>query len=68
MINLFYNFKTAPFQKDIRGEGCWKKSDLFISIQKSITHFVTNNKKIPVIIFDEAQSMPSTKILSAYRG
>lgn len=36
------------------GEGCWKKSDLFQSIQKSIRHYVTNNKKVPVIIFDEA--------------
>jgi type II secretory pathway predicted ATPase ExeA len=36
------------------GEGCWKKSDLFVSIQKSIKHYVTNNKKIPVVIFDEA--------------
>jgi type II secretory pathway predicted ATPase ExeA len=25
MINLFYNFKTAPFKKDIKGE------DIFIS-------------------------------------
>jgi type II secretory pathway predicted ATPase ExeA len=134
MINLFYNFKTAPFKKDIKGEdifssatgrelfqrfeymkekrgimlltgmpgtgktlhlrafveklnplhysfhylplstvntmdfyrqlavalggeGCWKKSDLFLSIQKAITHFVANNKKIPVIIFDEAHLM-----------
>ena len=36
------------------GEGCWKKSDLFVSIQNSIKHYVANNKKIPVIIFDEA--------------
>jgi type II secretory pathway predicted ATPase ExeA len=36
------------------GEGCWKKSDLFTSIQRSIIHYVANNKKIPVIIFDEA--------------
>jgi type II secretory pathway predicted ATPase ExeA len=36
------------------GQGCWKKSDLFVSIQKSIKHYVSNNKKIPVVIFDEA--------------
>jgi general secretion pathway protein A len=36
------------------GQGCWKKSDLFVTIQKSIQHYVTNNKKIPVVIFDEA--------------
>lgn len=36
------------------GQGCWKKSDLFASIQKSIKHYVSNNKKIPVVIFDEA--------------
>lgn len=36
------------------GEVRWQKSDLFQSIQKSIRHYVSNNKKVPVIIFDEA--------------
>ena len=31
----------------------WKKSELFLAIQNSIKHYVTDNKKIPVIIFDE---------------
>lgn len=41
------------------GEGCWKKSDLFLSIQKSIKHYVSNNKKVPVVIFDEAHLLKS---------
>jgi type II secretory pathway predicted ATPase ExeA len=41
------------------GEGCWKKSDLFRSIQNSIKHYVSNNKKVPVIIFDEAHLLKS---------
>ena len=36
------------------GEAAWRKSQLFQSIQNSIKHYVTNNKKIPVIVFDEA--------------
>lgn len=36
------------------GEAAWRKSLLFSSIQNYIKHYVSNNKKIPVIIFDEA--------------
>jgi len=36
------------------GENLWKKSQLFLAIQNSIKHYVLNNKKIPIIIFDEA--------------
>jgi type II secretory pathway predicted ATPase ExeA len=36
------------------GEAGWRKSQLFQSIQNSIKHYVSNSKKIPVIIFDEA--------------
>lgn len=38
----------------LSGQSFWKKSELFESIQGSIKHSVMNNKKIPVIIFDEA--------------
>lgn len=38
----------------LSGQSFWKKSELFESIQNSIKHSVINNKKIPVIIFDEA--------------
>jgi len=31
----------------------WKKSELFQSIQNSIKHYVSDNKKIPIIILDE---------------
>jgi len=36
------------------GESFYRKSQLFDSIQNSIRTYVVNNKKIPVIIFDEA--------------
>lgn len=36
------------------GEPAFRKSQLFDSIQSSIRNYVVNNKKIPVIIFDEA--------------
>lgn len=36
------------------GEALYRKSQLFNSIQNSIRTYVTDNKKIPVIIFDEA--------------
>lgn len=36
------------------GESFYKKSQLFESIQNSIKNYVINNKKVPVIIFDEA--------------
>lgn len=36
------------------GERLWRKSQLFESIQLSIKDYVQNQKKIPVIIFDEA--------------
>ena len=35
------------------GEVKWKKSELFLSIQNSIKHYVSNNRKIPIIILDE---------------
>lgn len=38
----------------LSGESPWKKSDLFICIQKAIKDYITNSKKLPVIIFDEA--------------
>lgn len=36
------------------GESFYKKSQLFEAIQNSIRNYVVNNKKVPVIIFDEA--------------
>lgn len=36
------------------GERLWRKSQIFASIQCSIKDYVQNQKKIPVIIFDEA--------------
>ncbi len=39
---------------NLGGEGYWRKSQLFSSIQNSIQHYVRNHKKIPVILFDEA--------------
>jgi len=36
------------------GESFYRKSPLFDSIQNSIRNYVLNNKKVPVIIFDEA--------------
>jgi len=36
------------------GQAPWKKSELFVSIQTSIKHYISNNKKLPLIIFDEA--------------
>ena len=36
------------------GESFYRKSQLFNSIQNTIRNYVTDNKKIPVIIFDEA--------------
>ena len=36
------------------GEGCWRKSQLFLSIQNSIQHTVRNHKKVPIILLDEA--------------
>jgi len=36
------------------GQAPWKKSELFNSIQSAIKHYVSNNKKLPIIIFDEA--------------
>lgn len=39
------------------GESHWKKSQLFRAIQDSIKDYVSNNKKIPVVIFDDAHLM-----------
>ena len=39
----------------LTGEFIYRKVDLFHSIQKSIRDYVTNRKKVPVIIIDEAQ-------------
>lgn len=36
------------------GESFYRKSQLFETIQNSIKNYVLNNKKVPVIIFDEA--------------
>lgn len=41
----------------LSGEDLWRKSDLFQAIQTSIRDYVSNNKKVPVIIFDEAHLM-----------
>lgn len=38
----------------LAGQAPWKKTELFICIQSSIKDYVSNNKKLPVIIFDEA--------------
>ncbi len=38
----------------LTGEACWKKSQLFQTIQNGIKDYVLNHKKIPIIIFDEA--------------
>ena len=36
------------------GESFYRKSPLFDSIQNSIRNYVLNNKKVPILIFDEA--------------
>jgi len=36
------------------GESFYRKSQLFDSIQNSIKNYIVDNKKVPVIIFDEA--------------
>lgn len=41
----------------LSGESHWRKSDLFQAIQLSIRDYVSNSKRIPVIIFDEAHLM-----------
>ncbi|MCL0066960.1 ATP-binding protein, partial [Thermodesulfovibrionales bacterium] len=41
----------------LSGEDLWRKSDLFQAIQTSIRDYVSNNKKVPVIIFDKAHLM-----------
>jgi type II secretory pathway predicted ATPase ExeA len=38
----------------LAGQAPWKKTELFICIQNSIKDYISNNKKLPVIIFDEA--------------
>lgn len=49
---------TSEFYRQLAvaldGQGYWKKSQLFLSIQKAIKQYVSNNKKVPIIIFDEA--------------
>ena len=35
-------------------ETCWRKSQLFRAIQNGVKDYVTNHKKIPIIILDEA--------------
>jgi type II secretory pathway predicted ATPase ExeA len=68
--NLFKSFylplstiNTTEFYRQLAvclgGEPCWGKSQLFQSIQNSIKHYVLNNKKVPVIIFDESHMMKS---------
>jgi type II secretory pathway predicted ATPase ExeA len=49
---------TSEFYRQLavalNAEDYWKKSQLFQSIQRAIKQFVSNKKKIPIIIFDEA--------------
>jgi general secretion pathway protein A len=44
------------------GEPLWRKSQLFASIQNTITHYVENAKKIPLIIFDEAHYLKNENL------
>lgn len=49
---------TSEFYRQLAvalsAEDYWKKSQLFQSIQRAIKQYVSNNKKVPIIIFDEA--------------
>lgn len=38
----------------LAGQAPWRKAELFGVIQDSIKNYVSNNKKLPIIIFDEA--------------
>jgi type II secretory pathway predicted ATPase ExeA len=54
-VNVIDFYKQLNFQ--LSGELCHFKTQLFVSIQKNIMDLVTDQKKIPVIIFDEAHLM-----------
>lgn len=49
---------TSEFYRQLSvalgAESYWKKSQLFQSIQRAIKQYVSNNKKVPIIIFEEA--------------
>lgn len=47
----------------LSGQSYWKKSVLFKTIQESIKDYVSNNKKIPVIIFDESEFLKNENFL-----
>ncbi len=47
---------------NLGGESLWQKSQLFHSIQKTIKDYVSNNKKIPVIIFDESHLLKNENL------
>ncbi|MCP4913591.1 MAG: AAA family ATPase [Oligoflexia bacterium] len=65
MYKTFYTplstVNTLEFYRQLAfylcGESLWKKSQLFRAIQDSIKDYVSNNKKIPVVIFDDSHLM-----------
>lgn len=54
-VNTLEFYRQLSFY--LCGESHWKKSQLFSAIQDSIKDYVSNNKKIPVVIFDDAHLM-----------
>jgi type II secretory pathway predicted ATPase ExeA len=51
-VNVLDFYRQLSYS--LGGEPCYKKTQLFYSIQQCIKGYVENTKKIPVIIFDEA--------------
>ncbi len=49
---------TSEFYRQLAlalgAQGHWKKSQLFQSIQQTVKQYVSNNKRVPIVIFDEA--------------
>lgn len=50
-VNLLDFYRQMA--RSLGAEVCWRKSDLFRSIQNTIRDYVENTKKVPVMIFDE---------------
>lgn len=48
--------------KALGGEACYRKSDLFASIQNTIRDYVENTKRIPVILFDECHLLKNENL------
>jgi general secretion pathway protein A len=51
-VNVLDFYRQLNFQ--LSGELCHFKTQLFVAIQKNIMELLTHQKKVPVIIFDEA--------------